>query len=90
MCGGSIVARGRSTLVTLYSEDGPLEAEHLESRCRDCSKGFYYGYWTDTVVMDEEGTSNEKKYFKYYDEDCLESKVIFMFCHLIFSPPLYI
>ena len=48
-CGGDVVSYcGRASKVTIYTELGPLEAEHIESRCRSCRKGHYFGYSTDT------------------------------------------
>ena len=74
-CGGTIVHhRERSSKVTIYTETGPISAEHLECRCKSCSRGYFYGYATDTVEDDDEDSSTRKQY-KYYEEDCLESKV---------------
>ena len=49
--------------------------EHLESRCKDCSKGYFYGYTSDTSVDDQLNTVNSKKHCKLYEEDCLEAEV---------------
>ena len=62
----------RSSSVTLYTENGPVSAEHLECRCKSCSRGYFYGYYTDKV---DTGSADEDKTFKYYEEDCLESQV---------------
>ena len=75
-CGGTIAHyRNRVSSLTIYTETGPLAAEHLECRCKKCNKGYFYGYATDTVVEEEE-SSNAKKQYKLYDEDCLECEVI--------------
>ena len=71
-CGGTIAIVGRSSLVTIYTENGALQAEHLEARCRKCRRGFFYGYSTDSVAQEDESS---KKQFRYYDEDCLEAEV---------------
>ena len=73
-CGGTIVHhRDRSSQVTIYKETGPLLVEHLECRCKKCSRGHYYGYATDTVEDHED--ANARKQYKFYEEDCLESQV---------------
>ena len=73
-CGGTIAHIGRSAKITIYTQQGPVEAEHLESRCRKCRKGYYFGY---TSEADVDHTDDEsKKFFKYYEEDCLEAEVI--------------
>ena len=73
-CGGIIVHhRERSSQVTIYTETGPLSVEHLECRCKTCSRGYFYGYATETL-QDEENPDARKQY-KFYEEDCLESKV---------------
>ena len=71
-CGGTIALVGRSSLVTIYTENGALEAEHLEARCRKCRKGYFFGYSSDSVDQ-EDGSS--KKQYRHYDEDCLEAEV---------------
>ena len=73
VCGGTIVHVGRKAHVTIYTETGPMEVEHLECRCRKCSKGFYFGYASDIQIDDEE--EGPKRQFKFYEEDCLESEV---------------
>ena len=70
----------RFARVTIYTERGPVEAEHLESRCKRCNKGYYYGYVSDTAISEPDNdahcsNSTAKQHFKFYEEDCLESEV---------------
>ena len=66
----------------MYTETGPMEVEHLECRCRKCSKGYYFGYASDNQIDDEE--EGPKRQFKFYEEDCLESEVsMFINTHLL-------
>ena len=71
-CGGDVVSYcEQASKVTIYTESGPLEAEHI-----DCRKGHYFGYSTDTPDRSSE-TCDEvaKSCYKFYDEDCLEGQV---------------
>ena len=70
-CGGTIGEFGRISKVTIYTQVGPVAADHVESRCWKCHKGFFYGY---SMVSPAEGQLNVLS--KLYDEDCLESEVV--------------
>ena len=71
-CGGMIAQhKNRLSRVTIYTATGPFEAEHLEYRCKQCGKGYFYGYSTDSVDKEDE----TKQLYKLYDEDCLECEV---------------
>ena len=78
-CGGTIAHyKERYSNVTIYTQTGPIRMDHLESRCKTCNKGWYYGYTSDCSSEDQKGgTVSYKKQFKIYEEDCLESEVIF-------------
>ena len=80
-CGGTIAHIGRSSQITIYTQHGPIEAEHLESRCRKCRKGYYFGYTSEADVDHTDDKS--RKFFKYYEEDCLEAEVIKDFAFIV-------
>ena len=72
-CGGTIAHyRNRVSKVTIYTQTGPVEVEHLECRCKKCDRGYYYGYASDTVAV--AGEESASKQYKIYEEDCLESE----------------
>lgn len=76
-CGGAILRyKERFSQVTIYTETGPIMVEHLECRCKECNKGFFYGYTSDSSSEDQECKSTSKRNFKIYDEDCLEAEVL--------------
>ena len=78
VCGGVLGQhKDRSSKVTIYTESGPILVEHLECRCRTCSKGYFYGYTSDCSGDDQEKAemNDRKRQFKYYEEDCLEAEV---------------
>ena len=82
VCGGILGQhRDRASQVTIYTESGPILVEHIESRCKTCNKGYFYGYTSDCTGDDlekaEEEVLNKKRQFKYYEEDCLEAEVGF-------------
>ena len=68
--------KDRSSKVTIYTQSGPILAEHLECRCKKCNKGHFYGYTSDQSGEEDQGLNVSKKMLKYYDEDCLEAEVI--------------
>ena len=70
----------RSSHVTLYTQSGPIKADHVECRCRECSKGYYYGYTCDSSMEEQEMGEKvaSKKMFKTYEEDCLEAEVLIL------------
>ena len=75
-CGGVIcLYKDRVSHVSIYTETGPIMIEHLESRCKDCNKGYFYGYTSDSTMEDQLNTVNSKKHCKLYEEDCLEAEV---------------
>ena len=86
-CGGTIAHyKERFSNVTIYTQTGPIMMEPLESRCKSCNKGWYYGYTSDISSEDKKGgIVNHKKQFKIYDEDCLESEVIFFLLFSVFK-----
>ena len=81
-CGGTITHIGSSSQITIYTQQGPIETEHLESHCWKYSKGYYSGYTSEAGVDHTDYES--RKFFKYYEEDCLEAEGIKdLFNHLI-------
>ena len=74
-CGGEVKSfKNRFSDITVYTEEGPKRCKHLEFRCSDCSKGYFFGYSTEIVNKD---LKNDKKVFKkMYEEDCLENEVL--------------
>ena len=63
-CGESLSDYTRDTRVTLYKREGPVEAVHVELRCRDksCRTAYRYGY-------------HQKNGIKY-DDDILKKKYV--------------
>ena len=79
-CGGSVKHfKNRFSTLTVYTESGPFICQHLEYRCSDCSRGFYFGYSTEVDLQGKEEDKDDddvkRKYSKLYDEDCLEQEV---------------
>ena len=76
-CGGSVRHYdNRFSLLTVYTEDGPVTCKHLEFRCIKCRRGYYFGYSSDVKDEGDTGSGDEKKIFnKVYEEDCLEQEV---------------
>ena len=55
LCGGVILRyKDRLAQITVYTETGPIMMEHLESRCRKCSRGYFYGYASESGGDDQE------------------------------------
>ena len=38
--------RAERALLTVYTREGTIEAEHKEKRCRSCGTGYWHGYST--------------------------------------------
>ena len=84
-CGGAILRfKDRQAQITVYTETGPIRMEHLESRCRKCKKGYFYGYTSESAEDDQEKPEKmhvTKQHMKMYEEDCLEAEV-FLFMNI--------
>lgn len=63
-CGEQLSDYTRDTKVTVYTRDGPLEAVHVEARCKDksCRIAYRYGYHLKEGII--------------YDDDVLKKKYI--------------
>ena len=63
-CGGSVRHYdNRFSILTVYTEDGPMTCKHLEFRCIKCRRGYYFGYSSDVKEAGDTGIMEGKKVY---------------------------
>ena len=68
-CGKKIIVTGRFALIHVYTRSGTKTAKHIEKRCWNCGRGFFYGFST-------EGKQKDGKMRIQYDETALENEYL--------------